>query len=250
MAIAKLDTGFNIQVEFPIAPFHKRAFAWMIDRILVVIYIYIIARIFSSAFSSNWSSKHTLLWVMLWLPVIFYSLIMEIMMNGQSLGKRAMNLKVITLEGGQPTLSQYLIRWMFRTIDLLWWATYIHPALVFLVLGGIICIIATPYSQRVGDVIAGTIIIDTRPNTSWQDTIFMQVESDYKPQFPEVMKLSDRDINTIKQIFTSVKKRNDHVYAASIAARVQHVLNIRTDLNAIDFLEILLKDYNFYTGKS
>jgi uncharacterized RDD family membrane protein YckC len=249
MSIARLDTGFNIQVEFPIAPFHRRAMAWVIDRLLIVIYLFLGYRLLHSLFSGNWEVRHPVISLLFWLPVLLYSLIMEISMNGQSVGKKLMSIKVITLEGGQPTLSQYIIRWLFRSVDLLWWGWQIHPALILLIFGGIICVIVTPYSQRIGDLVAGTILIDLKAKTSWQDTIFMQIEESYKPHFPEIMKLSDRDINTVKQIFTSVKKNNDLRYAATIAAKIQGALDIKTDMDAITFLETILKDYNFYTGK-
>ena len=38
MALVKLDTGFNIEVEFAITPFHKRFFAWVIDFVVLVAY--------------------------------------------------------------------------------------------------------------------------------------------------------------------------------------------------------------------
>jgi len=38
-------------------------------------------------------------------------------MNGQSVGKRAMNIRVINLDGTQPTLGAYLMRWLFRLVD-------------------------------------------------------------------------------------------------------------------------------------
>ncbi len=34
MQLVKLDTGFNIEVEFAISPFHKRFFAWLIDAVI------------------------------------------------------------------------------------------------------------------------------------------------------------------------------------------------------------------------
>ncbi len=38
----------------------------------------------------------------------------------------------------------------------------------------------TPKSQRVGDILAGTILIDYRTNPNINDTIFTEVESTYK----------------------------------------------------------------------
>ena len=55
------------------------------------------------------------------LPVLFYYPMMEILTNGQTVGKKIMGIRVITLEGGQASISQYLFRWMFRTADFPIW---------------------------------------------------------------------------------------------------------------------------------
>ena len=174
-------------------------------------------------------------------------------MNGQSVGKKVLGIKVITADGGQPTLSQYLIRWVFRLADFPIW---IFPAIVYNALpwwcalflfAGIACVLLTPHSQRIGDLVAGTIIIDTRTHTSWEDTVFTELEGDYQPRFPQVMQLSDKDINTLKSIIGAVKKKNDYDLSMRIGERIKSKLHIESDQDSLDFLETLLKDYNYYS---
>jgi hypothetical protein len=121
-----------------------------------------------------------------------------------------------------------------------WW-------MILFVFAGLICTIATPKSQRVGDLVAGTILIDLKNRTSWQDTVFTEVESTYQAKYPEVMQLSDRDINTLKNIIETVKKRNDYDLALKIAYRIQSKLKIHPDQDSLEFLQTLLKDYNYYS---
>src|ERR1035438_1277217 len=114
MQLVKLDTGFNIEIDFAITPFHKRLFAWAIDVVLLYAYSWLVNKLLSVAY------EHSMLvpdWARIieGLPILFYHLICEITMNGQSIGKKAMNIQVIAQDGGQPSLSQYLIRWMFRS---------------------------------------------------------------------------------------------------------------------------------------
>jgi len=238
MIVVKLDTGFNIEVEFPITQFHRRLLAWVIDLLVIFAYVQIVSKIFDLPaffiwfidFFGSWT------WVVATLPSALYHLLMEIFLNGQSIGKQVMKIKVITLEGGQPSISQYMIRWMFRMIDF---------GLLFL--PSFFCVILTPRSQRVGDLIAGTIVIDTNPKTTWQDTIFTEIRSDYKPKYAQVMQLSDRDINTLTSIIASVRKRNDYELAHRISERIQSKLNMQAEEDSLTFLEILLKDYNYYS---
>ncbi|HLY70992.1 MAG TPA: RDD family protein [Puia sp.] len=246
MSLVKLDTGFNIEIDFAIAPFHKRLFAWVIDLFLIIAYFWFLTKIFYTAYT-GWLA------IISTIPALFYHLICEVFLNGQSIGKKAMNIQVISLDGGQPTISQYLIRWMFRFIDLPmivipsifvgqlpWWC-------MVLLFTGIGCIIISPNSQRVGDLVAGTIIIDKKNHTSWQDTVFTEIETTYQPKFSQVMQLSDRDVNTLKSIIESVRKNSNFDLSMRIAQRIKSKLNIQSDMDSLAFLETLLKDYNYYT---
>ncbi|MBS1597952.1 MAG: RDD family protein [Bacteroidetes bacterium] len=251
--LVKLDTGFNIEVEFPISPFAKRLLACIIDWAVMFAYLWLGSKMLV-LFSPRWGQ---IAWVevLFGLPVLLYHPILEITMNGQSFGKKAMSIKVIAEDGGQPTISQYLIRWIFRIADfpiwvfgmiaagaLPWWCSIFF-------FSGIASVIASPKSQRIGDLLAGTIIIDTKTTTSWEDTVFTEIESTYQPRYPEVMRLSDKDINTLKTIIGTVKKKHDFDLSLRIADRIKSKLSISTDQNSLDFLETLLKDYNYYSTK-
>jgi uncharacterized RDD family membrane protein YckC len=253
MLLVKLDTGFNIEVEFALSPFHRRFFAWVIDLTIQLVYLYLGSKLINALTDFSWDSN---MWpvVLFLLPFIFYHLVSEVMMNGQSVGKMAMSIKVMTLQGGQPSVSQYLIRWLFRIIDfpvLLFLGAlsgYITWWVVLFLFAGLICTIVTPKSQRVGDLVAGTILIDLKNRTSWQDTVFTEVEATYQPRYPQVMQLSDRDINTLKNIIETVKKRNDYDLSLKIADRIKSKLKMQSDQDSLDFLQTLLKDYNYYSA--
>ena len=53
-----------------------------------------------------------------YLPVVFYSLLFETFLDGQTIGKRIMKIKVVKIDGYQAKVSDYLTRWFFRIIDL------------------------------------------------------------------------------------------------------------------------------------
>ena len=79
---------------------------------------------------------------------------------------------------------------------------------------------------------------------------FREVEENYIPSFPEVMQLSDRDINSIRQVLSSTIRRHENQeYAGRIARKVQDALKIETTLHPVDFMELLLKDYNHLSAK-
>lgn len=254
MLLVKLDTGFNIEVDFAITPFHKRLFAWLIDLVVMTTYLLLAAWLYSDIFGSTWHDKEWVTFIYI-LPVLFYHLACEVFLNGQSIGKKALGIKVIAADGGQPSFSQYLIRWIFRLADfptwlfaaiesreLPWWCA----VFVFL---GLACVLVTHNSQRIGDLVAGTILIDTRARTSWEDTVFTELEDNYQPRYPQVMKLSDKDINTLKSIINTVKKSGNYDLSMRIGERIRSKLEIESDQDSLDFLETLLKDYNYYSTR-
>src|SRR5581483_8365870 len=120
MLHVKLDTGFNIEVEFTIPPFFKRFLAWVIDILIMFAYYLIMNRLLNELVGFSWLDKMWML-VVIGLPPFCYHLVCEIFLNGQSVGKKAMRIKVISGDGGQPSVSQYLIRWLFRTVDFPLW---------------------------------------------------------------------------------------------------------------------------------
>jgi uncharacterized RDD family membrane protein YckC len=252
MLLVKLDTGFNIEVDFVIPPFYKRLAAWMIDCVILVAYSLIGTRLMSGIFGSDWAEQEWMV-ILLGLPPLFYHLLCEILLSGQSVGKKTMSIRVIAADGGHPSLSQYLIRWAFRLADFPVW---IIPSIAYNVLpwwcaifvfSGIACVLMSPHSQRIGDLVAGTIIISTRTSTSWEDTVFTELESNYQPRFPQVMQLSDKDINTLKSIIETVRKKSDYDLSMRIGERIKSKLHIESDQDSLDFLETLLKDYNYYS---
>ena len=75
----------------------------------------------------------------------------EIGMGGRTLGKKALKIRVVTAEGGTPGPGALLIRNLVRTLDLVI---------------GVVMMAIDPLSRRLGDRLAGTLVIhDRRPET-------------------------------------------------------------------------------------
>lgn len=256
MSLIKIDTVFNIDLQFEVAPFPKRLLAYIIDFILMIAYLYSMKYLLYAILGLSSSDFMGLDILLISLPMLLYSLITEVVLNGQTLGKKLMNLRVISLDGGEPTLGQYLLRWVSKVFEwpFLFGYIYFSNAMLFLyiiitgLLGIVVVIIIaiSPKNQRLGDMAAGTVVIDGKLNTGLEDTIFMQItQPDYKVTFPEVMRLSDNDINTIKTILNRGQKSNNLDVARRVEAKVKSVLQIESDLPPQYFLEKLLEDYNY-----
>ena len=267
MALLKIDTAFNIDLEFEIAEFHKRLLAYLIDFTLLLIYLMLMKYLLHGNMDSNMEfitgvdpQKKATDLLAISIPMMLYSLLTELWMNGQTVGKKILQIRVISLDGGEPTLGQYIYRWIVKFFEWPFFFGYMvgtkESILLFsfvtALLGIVVVIIiaVTEKSQRLGDLIAGTVVVNTKTKLGLDDTIFMQVSTNnYQVSFPEVMKLSDRDINTIKGVLTQAKKRNNFDMCNRVAGKIQEVLKISTTMYADQFLEKLLEDYNYLATK-
>ena len=260
MSIIRVSTNFNIDLEFEAAPFYKRLLAWVIDTIVLIIYIIVAVRILDWVNKGGGDDAAWALFMLLIIPYLTYHLACEILMSGQSVGKRIMKIRVVNENGGQPSIGQYIIRWLIRTADYkvlvillydpqapqygdlsFFWKVGIPFGLLFADL----ILVNSKKNQRLGDLLAHNLVISTTKKQSISDTVFLEVASTYIPSFPQVMQLSDRDINALKGILDTVKKRNDYNLAEMATEKIKSHLKIDTTLPAYDFLETLLKDYNY-----
>jgi hypothetical protein len=93
------------------------------------------------------------------------------------------------------------------------------------------------------------VLINTKQNEKITDTVFLEVSEQYVPQFPQIMQLSDRDINALKGIIDTARKHKDQNMAFLAAEKIKTHLHIETNMEPGEFLEVLLKDYNFLSAK-
>lgn len=268
MAAIKVPTSFNIDVEFEIPEFYRRLVALLIDLLILFFYNKIAELILTSVSGSvnRWDTdaSHNM-WgfsLLLVLPIFLYHIVCEITMNGQSVGKKIMSLQVVNENGGRASISQLFIRWFLRDI---WFLILLMAGLqglgqsaestfmVIIVVGyfiaEIVLVVSSKKGQRIGDILAKTILIRTNRKASIEETVFQEVADTYTPSYPQIMQLSDRDINAIKSILETARKKSDFNMAASASDKIKSHLKIDSSLSPFDFLDILLKDYNYLSTK-
>jgi uncharacterized RDD family membrane protein YckC len=257
--VIRIMTNFNIELEFPAAPFHRRLLAWILDIIFLFIFTRVFIELIGSVRDNN--TVTMILSVILVIIILTYHLLCEITMNGQSLGKKITGIRVVNENGGQPSIGQFVIRWLIRTSDLMaiviiivsasggnaeaLWRIGIPMALF---VTDVILVNASKKNQRLGDMLAHTLLIRTEEKHSITDTVFLNIADNYVPSFPQVMQLSDRDINSLKGILDTARKRSDYNLAEMASEKIKNHLRIQTSLSPFDFLEILLKDYNYLSA--
>lgn len=240
MRTVKIRTTQNIDIEYQIAGVGNRIFAYLLDYVIllaVFLVLFAIGYFLTEVVGLGGGGYLNPFSVIVFFAVVigvFYDLACEILLNGQSIGKRILNLKVVRLDGAKPTLGNYLLRWLLRLVDF-----SISSGFV-----GLITVAATEYGQRVGDLAAGTTVISLNKLTNFEETIFEEVEENYTVKYPQVNLLSDKDIHLIKDVLKQSENVENNEIILKLFKKVKGVLGVTTDEAPKKFIKTVLKDYN------
>ena len=266
----KIPTSFNIELDFEMANLLQRFFGWLIDFVVQAAYLlfslWLLFRFFphtvKSGNSMNDSYNISALFMIIGIPLLLYHLVSEVTMNGQSVGKKIVGIKVISESGNRPSFYQFLLRWIVRPFDVTSLGLGVFGLMIsgdrsegfvfilYLFVLSAIIFILIKNNKRLGDLIAGTFVIVSRVKTDINNTVFFNLEESYKPRYENVLKLSDRDMNIIKTILDASQKKKNYEFAERTSAKIRTALQITDYQHPVEFLETILKDYNYLSNKN
>lgn len=244
MVELQINTTQNVNINFTAASVGERILSYGIDWIVKIAYIIVIYQIMFKLINldalleemDQWSQ--IAVYLLFYFPVIFYTLIFETIMDGQTIGKRIMKIKVVKIDGYQASMADYVVRWFFRIVDL-----NIMTGVVAL-----IAIVTSDKNQRLGDMTAGTAVISLKDKVNISHTILEDLKDDYKPTYPNVIKLSDNDARIIKDTYITARKSSDYATLIKLRNKIMEVTEIKEQQgNDMQFIDTILKDYNYYT---
>lgn len=231
----QIETAQNISIDQNTAHLGDRMLAFIIDTLVLVIY-YVLMIWFLLALDVDPGDQWAI-YMLIGLPAFLYYLLLETFMDGKTIGKSFMKLRVVKLDGTKPGFSSYFMRWILRIID------------ISISSGGIavFTILMRGKGQRVGDIAAGTTVISEKKRIFLKDTLLRELPEDYSPKFPQVTVFKDNEMQTIKNLYDSAKRNGNHNVILSLSNRIKKVTEITTALKPIEFVDIIIKDYNYYT---
>lgn len=244
MTQLSINTTQNVNINFEAASVGERILAFFLDTLVKIAYVIVVYYIFFYYLGINrliesmdrWSAAS--IQIFFYFPVMFYSLLLESFFEGQTIGKRLLKMKVVKIDGYQASFGDYLMRWVFRIIDVNFSFGIV----------GLVTIVTSKKSQRLGDMTAGTSVISLKNNININHTILEEIGESYVPTYPLVIKLSDNDARIIKETFHAASRNKDYQVIYKLRAKVEEVTGIKNQSgNDEDFLRTVLKDYNFYT---
>ncbi len=210
-----IETPERVPLHFALASIGNRFLACAIDHALQVLALILMVIAFTLVSNySGFGEKLTTApkWVLAALVVIVFLILsgyfafFEWIWNGQTPGKRWMKLRVIREDGRPVTFWEAAVRNLLRTFDMM-------PAPFYSI--GLISVFVSSSDQRVGDMIAGTVVVREREAEAPAFTqVFESSVSDvalrrsFKPvEFSgELNRLTEREIEVVE---TFLRRRWD-----------------------------------------
>jgi len=236
MSELQINTTQNVKITFTAAGAGERLLAFIIDMAIKIGYMLVLNWAFG-AFDNMDQWSQIAINTVLSFPVMFYTLVLESVLQGQTIGKRALKIRVVKIDGYQASFSDYVVRWFFRIVDI-----YIFGL-------GFFVMLFNKKTQRIGDMAAGTAVIGLKDNVNISHTILENLKENYMPTYPNVIKLSDNDARIIKETFSAARTSKDYQTLIKLRNKIIEVVGIKHVKQSTDmeFIDVILKDYNFYT---
>ncbi|MBR4387644.1 MAG: RDD family protein [Prevotella sp.] len=238
MAVTTFVTSQHVSLHQRAASLSSRFLAWLIDgSIMVIAYFMIVSVVTIQAYDNP--PLAIVCFVIGAIVTLLYPLIMERFNKGQTLGKMALGIQVMNLDGSRPSLSQLLLRWLLLIVD--------GPLLGSI---GMLSIIFTKNSQRLGDLAAGTTVIQKNGYAQLHIRLddFQYAMPDYVPSYPAAANLSWRQMEVISRVVSAPRSVQRWNNLGALSTKVQQTLKITAHQPPEIFLNILLNDYRYYAG--
>lgn len=233
MKTIEINTAQNVTIQYELASLGNRIAAFIIDLIVLFGLISCL-----NIFFLKLGSGTVFMYLFITPIFLFYTLGSEILLDGQTIGKRAIGIKVVKLNGDSASAFDYLIRWAFRFLDI-WLSAGSVAAML---------ISSSAYSQRLGCLLSGTTVIKKTSSRTFtlNDILNIQSIEQHKPNYPNVVRLSDRDMLFVKKVLERYKRHRNVAHAElleKLAEKIANLIDVSIQSDKEKFLKTVLADY-------
>jgi uncharacterized RDD family membrane protein YckC len=156
-------TADAVVLELDTAGVASRLAAGLIDALAQGTILMVVLMFFGYLFQdAEESTFNTILAIAVFVVFLGYPVVLETLWRGRTIGKRALGLRAVTVEGGPVRFRHAVLRMMGGLVD-----RFIPPGGIT----GALFVLGTRRQQRVGDLLAGTIVVREpmriRPPALW-----------------------------------------------------------------------------------
>ena len=238
-------TPQNVRIEYELGSLRERAFAFVLDSILLglgysLLLVFLVTGF--SWFAAGTDSTFFLMVLFGFGPLatfFLYHFLFELFTAGQTPGKKMMKLCVIRLDARPPRAADYALRAAFHLVET------VSCSGILAAMG----ISATPYRQRLGDRAAHTVVVrqENLVRFSLQDIVERVDQDSYVPVYPQVLALGERDMLSVKIALNRCLRYPNPAHEEVLkvlCSRLCTLLHLPgPPADSVVFLKTLLKDY-------
>lgn len=234
----QIQTTQNVKLLHEVASIGDRLFAYLTDFLIMIGLTLLIYFPYEKII--GFYSETTLISgiIICLFPLCFYHLLFEVFNNGQSIGKKLLKIKVIRTDGTEPTLGNYVIRWLTRIFEM---NGIFGLSLIVILING--------KGQRLGDLAAGTTVAKLKKRVALEDTLIPFSTENYSPIYPQAEHLSSKDIEVIKEALHYHARYGNHeiINACGIKVKTLFGIDPYKDFSPNEaFLRTVVNDFGYY----
>ncbi len=193
----RVSTSDNVGIGYDIAGLGSRFIAQILDSVIVGVIAFIVdvgllAAIHPADAQDSVLATLAVAGVTLFVYVGYFT-VCEMSTGGRTPGKSSGNLRVLDISGAAPTAGQLLLRNLARVLDVLAGV-------------GVVVMFWNRQSRRIGDLLAGTVVVRVRPTLSLAAVVapppVLLRTPDAGPAIEGVDRLGDRELSAIRTFLT------------------------------------------------
>jgi uncharacterized RDD family membrane protein YckC len=143
--VREVHTPEGVALRLPTAGPVPRAIAWSLDLLIRGGILMMASTAFSLIGAAGWGLYAIAMFLLVW----SYPILCEGLFNGQTPGKRVMELRVVAADGAPVGWVAVVVRNLMRTVDML----------PFGYATGLLCGLFDPHGRRLGDMVAHTVVV-------------------------------------------------------------------------------------------
>lgn len=214
----------NVELKFEIAGIGSRFAALMLDFVIqiaacgvftIALLVLLGITIALDKHLSELTSSITVGIIVIVISIIFlgYHIILETIMNGQTIGKKVLNIRVRKEQGGSLTFWDILLRNFVRLVDVL------PPFFII----GLVVMFVNKKSKRLGDFAAGTIVVKEIPRRKLEQFLAANQVSPVNTNTPETLAVKYEWISSILAFIT----QQDYLMMKNLISRRRELSNFQ-----------------------
>lgn len=241
-----LQTPESVELEFTLAGIGNRSFALIIDYIILglsVLFVWLISAFLAFQLVPSWITDGVLDRLAQWIWAIQamttftiyvgYFVILETLWRGQTPGKKWTKIRVIRDNGKPERLPQAILRALLRPVDDIFFI-------------GVFFIIFSQQEKRIGDLVAGTVVVQEEPGVKSNKIAISPEAEDLAVQLKieaEMTNLLPEDFATIRDFLQRRKNimlEYQHQLSRKLADQVKEIIlleNVPDGFSNSQFLE-------------